>query len=656
MLNSFFIFVEFFIIIFAIGIFPVAFIFSRNKTSELLFLIPLFGISILTIFSTIIVNSNIPFSRGLINYFLMTYFFLQIVYFSISKNKFFEIFSIKYFAFLILSVIFCYFILIFPVIGLNLSIPWRIGPDAAGYVNSAEYLIKGSTLTDFSGNFSIPGSIYAYEFLIQVIRRGLAGDIAAISLLLNLHPTQSTFIFLIIFYLILGLLVVHFVINHITKNYIFLLISFILIILNCNLLFILYEGGYAQIASMPFIFLVCTYFTYNNSNSLNIVKSSIFFGILIAASISLYLESLFIIFPILLINLIINILKNFKHYLLLLLLTSLIIIIIDYPIITNWLKFQNENANLLSLAGWPQPQWALLTDIFGFQNIYSGLIGNQPSYLNDKNSFEYIFSILVSVFIIYYILNNKSNFKISLFIIPLILITSSYFYIRYYKLVHSYAYMKIYTLCTPFLVIALVNAFYTNFKINKNRLFILATCLVVLNGFLLLKNYKSSYKYISKGAIELSLLDFKSKFQDGIFLFFVNEDSQFNTIEQIFLRSLIWSDLIHPGFIPQQNFSNSHRHVYLIFNINDIHNLSCIYDQSSVLWRGSEYIILDTGLSLSSGINNIDNFWLPQAKIIPRPEIELQWWRNNLNLNNLKNFDIKKFTSVVKCNDTSLKF
>src|SRR5207253_3747819 len=94
----------------------------------------------------------------------------------------------------------------------------------------------------------------AYEFMVQTLRRGFPSVAAAVADLFQMHPAQTIFTMTAVLLFLCLLIVVR--LSRLIladRNPLFAWLIAAAVGFNCNLLFILYEGGYQQIASLPLI-------------------------------------------------------------------------------------------------------------------------------------------------------------------------------------------------------------------------------------------------------------------------------------------------------------------------------------------------------------------------------------------------------------------
>lgn len=528
-------------------------------------------------------------------------------------------------------------LLLFPGGNFHL-VPWRIGPDAAGYSAVAEYLLKNRNLLPYEGSFTNPVDMYAFVFLDQVKRYTFPTLIAFVSLLTRSHPVEVIFPFVCLCYALIGILVfrINYSFNKFSPGFSMLLAY--AVVMNCNMLFIFYEGCYPQIVILPIISLL-VFFSIIGINELNF-KKIISYSILFVGASSFYLESPILLIPILGILYILNFrFKNLKYILLFILVS----ISLSFNLIKEIVIFQIENIRVLSLAGWPQPRWAYLVQIIGLDNIYSNVIGNNPGYLIAEDSINYNNEIIINVLIMVFIATcaRRDNFY-KLFFTIIAVIASFLYYFKELKLVHSYAYMKIYTSYIPIIFISIFSITLKG-VLKKYYLYLLATLavLIIYTGLIFQNSYMKNYFHVSAGMTELR--DLRDILPKGSVVMIPGESSPDHLIKSIFIRSIMDMPMIHNEYFASQDFHDYlDSEVLILMNNLNYQPL----DPGAVIWSGQDYSIVQTGLPLKMAWKNlIPLVNAPYKYDTSRPEIELKFAKYNLQDAVKNSYDLNIFTN-----------
>jgi hypothetical protein len=543
-----------------------------------------------------------------------------------------------------------------PILGAPLTTPWRIGPDAGGYINCASFLLEGKTLNDFSGAFLVPNEIYAYEFMVQALRRGCAAVLAILCAGLGKAPAESSFLTIAVQLFMLQLVVLWMVREVFERS---LLTSWLVscaVVLNCNLLFIFYEGGYAQIASMSLIAAIVFLFQSSTLENQGIGKTGLLYGLLLAGASELYLESLFIILPLLVgyfANRLFIVGEKIppKRYFVALIATA-VSFLANWDVLIHWLPFQIDNSNLLWIAGWPQPQWATFPEIMGWIDIYKNVVGNNWNVKNIVGSWALATSGLITIYLLALSLYRlrKSDAAALLVIVPAILVVGSFFYFRDIRQVHSYSYMKIYTLVLPFLATGTLLLFSSSRDVSNSKssmISMILSSIVIVNGVNFIKSYRADYAYLRSGLLELSAAETTADLSKFVLLAYPDSD-KYAGLRELFLRSLFGTKMIHAGFFPQQDFSNfANSEVALIVHRGQ---RDCKFRAQDILWEGTEYTILNTHIPVVDAWKDQGKImWRPSPKNIPRPEIEVRWNTENVKENATQYYDFSAYYAKDSC-------
>jgi hypothetical protein len=541
-----------------------------------------------------------------------------------------------------------------PILGAPLTTPWRIGPDAGGYINCASFLLQGKTLNDFT--FLVPNEIYAYEFMVQALRRGCAAVLTIICNGFGKAPAEFSFLIIAVQLFMLQLVVLWAVRSIFERSLLTgWLVSFAVVI-NCNLLSIFFEGGYAQIASMSLIGAIVFLFQSSTLANQGIFKTGVLYGFLLAGASELYLESLFVILPLLVGYFVANffILRkaiSSKRYLVALIATVMSFLA-NWDVLIHWLPFQIANSNLLWIAGWPQPQWAAFAEIMGWTDIYRNLIGNNWNVQNALGPGALVTSGLITVVLLILFLRKlmRRDPAALLGIIPALLIVASFFYFKDIREVSSYSYMKIYTLVLPFFATGTLLLFSSPRDVSNSRSNMIAMILssiAIMNGVLFAGSYRADYAYLKSGLLELSSAE-KTADLNKFVLLTHPESDKYAGLRELFIRSLLKAKMIHAGFFPQQDFSNfADNEVALVVHRRPS---DCKFPAQDVIWEGKEYTILNTHMPVVEAWKDKSKIkWRPSPKNIPRPEIEVRWNTENIKENATQYYDFSAYYAKNKC-------
>jgi len=340
---------------------------------------------------------------------------------------------------------------------------WGNG-DPIAYVIVAKYLMThGCTI--------VP-KVMQYKPIIAVINQNLTGStrpgifliIAVMSSLFKLDPFQLFSVLLAVLYSLIGPLVYIFTLKCMKASRTTSIIAALVVIINCNLMWVVYNGLAGQLSaySMFFVALILFIITIEDNKILNgaesikqLIPEILIIGLIISALYSLYPESTVLLFAIMA--------PMILRYLLIKDIRPLIIfifIIIISIIFNPYLVIATARVLISTLSirpGWDLPKYALLTEAVG---IY-------PLVLWDK--VNNIYSIIISLFILYIMLikNQKRIYIMLSVLLPL----GSLMVWQGIVLHYSYGYFKSLTVYLPyvliFFTIGLIAIIFNNVAANK---------------------------------------------------------------------------------------------------------------------------------------------------------------------------------------------
>lgn len=618
---------------------------ERTDIGTLLVVAPVLGLCVLSLYYTNTVTRSVPFSAAKVPFQVLTLLLTLAALWgrrSALGRGFVEFWCAaravpRAWAAACCLLVLMALALLGPVLGKPLTTPWRIGPDATGYVNCARFLLEDKTLSGFSGKFTSPSEIYAYEFIGQALRIGFVSVVAAIADLFHLHPVQVIYTTAAVLMFLCLLAVARLARLFLAERHpAFPYLIAAAVAFNCNLLFILYEGGYAQIASLPLV-MAMVLLQYGGIRGCDSRPRIVLLaGILLAAAAEIYLESLFII-PMLGAGYLVSeawVRRRLAFGLRQALTVAGIVVlafVLNWDVMSSWFRFQAENVTLLSLAGWPQPQWAYFPEIVGWVNIYRRVVGNHPEVVNAVTATAACVSLLVSLLFAGCVLASwlRGHRAGGLAVVPAAMIVGAFWYFHCHRHVHNYPYMKIYTMVLPVLTAGCLGTLLAVERLRRWTAIAVTglTLLTVVNGVSFIRTYRFNSAFLSTGLIELKDVE-RTVDLSGYVLLTLPETDEHWGFREFFIRSLFSSRLIHPGFFPQQDFSDDRaRPVALLVRHK---GRSAVYDPRDVLWLGREYLILNTRIPLEDAWKDKGQIhWAAHPAHIPRPEIEVRWNEEN---------------------------
>ena len=524
--------------------------------------------------------------------------------------------------------------------GDSITVPFRIGIDQTAYTETAQYLLQGGTrsvlkskLQYSTGTNNFADSMKAKErdlnfntyvdadFLLQN-RFGFQALTAELSKLNNVsHVYNIMFLNMIFsFFLLFGFSFYFFrkFGPKLFKRWSFW--SALIILLNCNLLNVFYEGQYGQVFTVPFAVLITLiYFHFKNSTNLSglqfssernksiFLTSMVIVGIL--PSYSEYVVALVILIGFTYVIDLVLFKKNYTSLVLgaatSLLLALLFIAKFSFHWIGNVLF--NYWVKNIPHAGFWQPHWAMPSEVLGFSDIY-----HNPGYqLIARSPTEHILNIGLSLLIFISFLlyfwrardRNKSFYLASTLIILTIFVKT--FFI---SPTINYQYYKSYTFLMPwiyFLFFASMEHSYYSICSNKHlRCFITSHIFSIVivtlcvfsfaTGLRYVEKYRFESEYVTKDMMDLRVLSSKIDINNYVV---VTGKSRIAEYMLTPLFSFNWANQSQDKYL----LLSLSKKVLILLNKNDIRCPQCFIADNSkdILYENGSYIFINSGQPLS---------------------------------------------------------
>lgn len=515
------------------------------------------------------------------------------------------------------------FILSYPAGILEPSTPFRVGPDAALYSYMAQYLIDGGTwLTANNRNFEYEGmdvglitmfsnSTMDWPFL-YFYRWGLV-SLQICNMLINGldHAFKSSFTSMLLpHFLMMGL--IFYWLKEVFKMSTFIaILGAIGFIFNVNILNLWFEGFYGNMFSLclySFLYLlIALKLSIKDIRGNELIKTYSLTSFLFSVILLSYGEGLLFVIPCLLFLIFLYdaILGCFNiklyFYLGITLLISIIIVfpcqfLIDWFIISLKQTFQ-EGGN-----GYPQPYWASLNEILGFNNIYKYYDQDKVGFILKRTIFNNIINICSSIAIVY-VLFNYFNFKkkTSQFYLVTYLLLIIFGFLMFFKNpANNYGFMKMYVFLLPILFVYFWVALDFTFTKHKNKLLISATLVILLNGFSYLTSYSMNSFIVSNQFIS-EHQDMKNlKIRNAVVLPLVSTD--YITVLPSILSCVYFTnawDKVSIKKVPQYSKFLEDK-IYLLIEKNLFLNHK--FEPKNIIYEGPYLMVIDSGYQVRDSL------------------------------------------------------
>jgi hypothetical protein len=536
----------------------------------------------------------------------------------------------------------------------NLTTPLRTGPDSTGYAGAAQTLVEGGTLSSIAedlkaatgkedleeakkANFQLLRFDLhcSSEFLLKALRWGYPTVLANMTWVTDLDSVYRLDFVLLIFPWAMLLGLAYYACRTIIKArwFICLLLSGALV-LNCNLLNIYYEGSYAEVMAIPIFFMLLLYL-YNIrendtfKNTQDQIKQIVFVGFLGAALLSIWTEACIVLGIICFIILVLDLLqihKTQKTWMSIIGLGALLAFILVAPLTWSLILFYKNYFFLhlgnITQGGWWQPQWATLSEIMGWTNIYAH--GSLPA-LVQRNTIEVVLAFFGSIFIavaaLSYLFSNnrhqRSFWLASIVFVVLVFLVTGFLDRT------NYQYYKAYTMFLPIMFLLVYAAIFFLIKIIKSRwkyvLYgIVAVCIgiTVYNGISYIKKYNRESSYVTE---EMFALKKSSEPLSNYVLMmpFASDYSQYINWSQLAAtEKLYWYNFYFTQIYKKQLIKELYLDmpVAIIFSSDELKQFST--DNQDIVYAGREFQVIKTPYKLRDrldehgtvDVNNYFNF------------------------------------------------
>jgi len=361
--------------------------------------------------------------------------------------------------------------------------PLHVGPDPIGGVIGAEYLRRGGTKSELedliklwtekkdlresldSANYLINWThVVQSDSLLLGRRWGVPFVTSAlVKVTAQNHSFNVIYLGVLLFYL--GIYYVSaWALSRIAGiRHLWVFLFALAIALNCNLLNLVLEGGYAQIFATPFFLMGwCLFFAIGKSSRLEFWRMSIFLGLASSFMLLTYSEMFYVLGFIIGVASIVRLvamrgnvddwgeaISSIRQFLV----GLLILLILSFEYLVYSIRDLPIKAKYAAGGGWPQPLWAFPSEIMGFFNIYG--LQQEPVanfFPASRSAIFLILSIGVSLGVLAIFAYRAFTSKRSSWLvwaIPLLFVFGILLKLLLGKQVNNYQYMKAYTYMIP---------------------------------------------------------------------------------------------------------------------------------------------------------------------------------------------------------------
>jgi hypothetical protein len=526
-------------------------------------------------------------------------------------------------------------ILISPVLILDYSTsPVRIGPDLGSYTKMSQYLLDGGTWSkSLQGISALAGMSvgeinrylddtmswpFAYYF-----RWGLtAFQVVVTDITFSKHSFETAFVSMVVPYLLTCGLALIWIRKVVGLSLAVTMLGLAAFLFNPNMLNQWYEGFYGNVYAGGFLIPIMYMFSRLRSDTVFTTKdfrrSLAFSSILFAACLFSYAESVFFIFSVFMFfvfSIDITISKSIRWRAYLFIFGSGcigLIIVTPCGFIFEWMMLAIKQITEEGGNGYPQPLWALPSEIFGLQNIYlNATIGTAGKALS-RTTLGIILPLISSICIFYaffiYFKNERKEENI-LYLASIIMLVASAYYVFHKTPDNNYTYMKMYVFHFPILFVLLWvsltalsekhSAVFTMLKMEHQRaLFLLLSILITTNGLIYISKYQQEAIVVADYKISLHSEIQHINF-DNVIMYPVRENFSW-----LVMYTSVFST---PWMIPESwkdspynaDFEDYKVYLFIEKTLNEIIEVQDGY----IVFENPYYLIVDSGKTVLDGVS-----------------------------------------------------
>ena len=515
------------------------------------------------------------------------------------------------------------------------STPIRVGPDAALYSRMTQFLLDGGTWS--IAQLAIPefmemrvGEITRYTNatmdwpFLYFYRWGLVTFQSMYVTLNGLdHIYRVAFISMLIPHLFIGGITFYWLREYFLLPNIASIAGAIGIIFNVNLLNTWYEGFYGNTYSLclyALLYLIVVQVQlWKYDNNENYLRQYLLASLVLSSILVSYGEGLlFVCIPLMgiyfLTDIVIRKKINLNLYMMLLgCLVIAIVVVLPCKFIYDWLVITVKQITEEGGNGYPQPYWASLNEIIGFNNIYEGINSFNGGYAFVRSKLAVIMTALSTAcigLILYLDIKNDKNrilscLNISAYALTIIFVVYNYTFMPS----NNYGYMKMYIFLLPLLYVYFFKACYGVGKFSRfvgdgygNYIAVSISAIMFFNGVSYVANYKKTSTVISPNQLlshaNMKKLDLKDK------VFFpVLKNKYPNTLPALVAAKWIthaWYDKSIEGDKYYENLLE--RKIYIFIEKDECTNLPKA--NVNIFYEDDNFIIIDSGKNIRSQIDN----------------------------------------------------
>jgi hypothetical protein len=578
MIDILFLTIKILFILFFVGYGFTAILIPEKLRKDAFWLIPWFGVILITILSVSLNLARIPIREGK---YIIILFALFMFFYSVLTRKKLIFFSKELLMLGLLSLI-CFLINIYPLLtkaGFPTSISFG-NLDIITYSNVGDYLIN-HTVTDMKVLQPFkPYSWSVMDFLFHSFRWGSPLILSFFSSVFGLKAYQVFTIMINLFFsLSFPLVYILTKILYPKNKYLLLVLIFITYALNATILYLLYHVFFGQFifTGLYLLITILVYSYLEEIKRINFVPNVYEFliALAIAAVTTIYAEGLlFILTPIAgfaFFSLIFS-KKSFLH--LLTFLKIFIISIIISPITFGLSIKQNINKFISTIGvtsiGWEKIRNANPAEMIGLYN------------LNYSQELTFIIALLVGLVISAVWILGISQIKKRLLFLMNIFMALSFFIMYRYVFPNFFTYHRAATYTIFFFIILFSIGIGHIFSLFKNKivkiLVVLAIFILVLRSFYRTFNlFHSHCQIVDQSLISLSKLNKNNKIKKPFFTSDVYL-GEYNLWRRLWVEYF----LQNKSFISRQNY---------VFNINNLKEIKLVLSEKNYLEREGKKII-----------------------------------------------------------------
>ncbi len=525
------------------------------------------------------------------------------------------------------------------------TVPFRVGPDQMGNVVLAQFFLAGGTINNPNEIDRFRKDIWIPKEAINGMRWSFPAALATYDGLTGSpHTYRVAFPAIALHLMLLGGLVYCLLFYRFGLSPLASLLGGAAVTFNCNMLNAICEGFWAQVFIMPMSVVMLMVLLYLRDTEITKPRSDVWRSVFLLSLLTLPLATawaegtqIFLYFWLIMMILDLVFKRKVSKTNLVVVLAAIITLLLAAPVLPMLKRhYINVLHFYLRVSGFPQPQWALPSEILGLSNIYHNFMSwFRPDFspkLGHRSAGSLVFNLIASGLIVVafvrHIFVSRSldkPFWLTAPVFVLVILFTTQLSGR-----HNFMYMKSYVLFLPFLFTGFYGSppFSRRFQaLYKGAKYAISIGIIVV-GLSYVHEYSISSTYVTNDMFELYTYSHRTDLSNVVFITRgpvglppKQRWQQFMldlTICPLFAANILdqWV-VLNPDYQEQRFNRHFKNHVYLLLRKSDLPSWPYTEQKTvqRIIWQNHTFVIMDTGrlfqdaFSNESSEPNLKIFW-----------------------------------------------